>query len=314
MASWIVAGTSYSTNDVPMVPFFILYSMFGFQRVGDLCWLAGDIRARGFILGATSGRTTLNGEGLQHEDGHSQVLAGTVPSCRSYDPAFGYEVAVLIRRGLQRMYVEQIDEYWYLTLSNENHTQPALPDGVEEAIVRGLYRLSSGAATPSGVRVQLMGSGAILREVMAAADLLRERHGIASDVWSATSFNELARDAAACQRHNRLHPVADARVPHVAACLADADGPLVVATDYQRSWVEPIRAHVGRTMSVLGTDGYGRSDTRRALRRFFEVDREHVVIAALKALADAGHIDAAQVSAAIAAAGIDPDVHPPWTR
>ena len=314
MASWIVAGTSYSTNDVPMVPFFILYSMFGFQRVGDLCWLAGDIRARGFILGATSGRTTLNGEGLQHEDGHSQVLAGTVPSCRSYDPAFGYEVAVLIRRGLQRMYVEQIDEYWYLTLSNENHTQPALPDDVEEAIVRGLYRLSSGAATPSGLRVQLMGSGAILREVMAAADLLRERHGIASDVWSATSFNELARDAAACERHNRLHPIADARVPHVAACLADADGPLVVATDYQRSWVEPIRAHVGRTMSVLGTDGYGRSDTRRALRRFFEVDREHVVVAALKALADAGHIDAAQVTAAIAAAGIDPDVHPPWTR
>ena len=314
MASWIVAGTSYSSNDVPMIPFFILYSMFGFQRVGDLCWLAGDIRARGFILGATSGRTTLNGEGLQHEDGHSQVLAGTVPSCRSYDPAFGYEVAVLIRCGLRRMYVEQIDEYWYLTLTNENHLQPALPAGVEEDIVRGLYRLSSGPATASGLRVQLMGSGAILREVMAAAQLLHERHDVAADVWSATSFNELARDAAACERYDRLHPGEAPRTPHVAACLAGSEGPLVVATDYQRSWVEPIRAHVGRPMTVLGTDGFGRSDTRRALRRFFEVDREHVVVAALKALSDAGKMEVARVRAAIATAGIDPDVAPPWTR
>ncbi len=314
MASWIVAGTSYSSNDVPMIPFFILYSMFGFQRVGDLAWLAGDIRARGFILGATAGRTTLNGEGLQHEDGHSQVLAGTVPSCRSYDPAFAGEVAVLIREGLRRMYVEQVDEYWYLTLGNENYRHLPLPEGMEDNIIRGLYRFSSATPEAGGLRVQLMGSGAILNEAIAAAALLRERHGIAADVWSATSFNELARDAAACERHNRLHPGGDRRVPHVARCLEDAEGPLVVATDYIRSWVEPIRAHVGRPMTVLGTDGYGRSDTRRALRRFFEVDREHIAVAALQALSEAGAVAPETVAAAIREAGIDADAPPPWTR
>jgi pyruvate dehydrogenase E1 component len=314
MASWIVAGTSYSSNGVAMIPFFILYSMFGFQRVGDLAWLAGDIRARGFILGATAGRTTLNGEGLQHQDGHSQVLAGTVPCCRSYDPAFAGEVAVLIREGLRRMYVEQIDEYWYLTLGNENYRHPPLPDGVEDDIVRGLYRLHADGEVDGKPRVQLMGSGAILNEVVAAAAMLRERHGVAADVWSATSFNELARDAAACERHDRLHPGGEARVPHVARCLRDAQGPLIVATDYIRGWVEPIRAFVGRPMTVLGTDGYGRSDTRRALRRFFEVDREHIVVAALRALADAGSLPMDVVTAAIRHAGIDADMPAPWTR
>lgn len=317
MSSWIVAATSYSTNNVPMIPFYIYYSMFGLQRVGDLAWLAGDMRARGFLLGGTAGRTTLNGEGLQHEDGHSHILAGTIPNCISYDPTFAYEVVAIVRDGMRRMYAEQEDVYYYITLMNENYTHPGMPEGSEAGILKGLYQLSDGGKTPKkGHRVQLMGSGTILREVMFAAELLKSDFGIASDVWSATSYNELRRDGMAAERWSRLHPTEPARKSHVEQCLEGRDGPVIAATDYMRNYADQVREYVqaaGRRYTVLGTDGFGRSDYRRKLRRFFEVDRWHVVVAALKALADDGVIKHAVVAEAIAKYGLDAERAAPWT-
>ncbi|VTU13111.1 Pyruvate dehydrogenase E1 component [Variovorax sp. SRS16] len=317
MSSWIVAATSYSTNNVPMIPFYIYYSMFGLQRVGDLAWLAGDIRARGFLLGGTAGRTTLNGEGLQHEDGHSHILAGTIPNCISYDPTFAYEVVVIVRDGMRRMYAEQEDVYYYITLMNENYPHPGMPEGSEAGILKGLYQLGDGGKTPKkGHRVQLMGSGTILREVMAAAELLKTDFGVASDVWSATSYNELRRDGMAAERWSRLHPTEPARKSHVEQCLEGHDGPVVAATDYMRNYADQVREYVqaaGRRYTVLGTDGFGRSDYRRKLRRFFEVDRWHVAVAALKALADDGVIKHAVVAEAIEKYGLDAERAAPWT-
>ncbi|MET3918491.1 homodimeric-type pyruvate dehydrogenase E1 component [Variovorax sp. OAS795] len=317
MSSWIVAATSYSTNNVPMIPFYIYYSMFGLQRVGDLAWLAGDMRARGFLLGGTAGRTTLNGEGLQHEDGHSHILAGTIPNCVSYDPTFAYEVVAIVRDGMRRMYAEQEDVYYYITLMNENYPHPGMPEGSEAGILKGLYQLSDGGKTPKkGHRVQLMGSGTILREVMFAAELLKADFGIAADVWSATSYNELRRDGMATERWSRLHPTEPARKSHVEKCLEGHDGPVIAATDYMRNYADQVREYVqaaGRRYTVLGTDGFGRSDYRRKLRRFFEVDRWHVAVAALKALADDGVIKHAVVAEAIAKYGLDAERAAPWT-
>ncbi|MDQ0570543.1 pyruvate dehydrogenase E1 component [Variovorax paradoxus] len=317
MSSWIVAATSYSTNNVPMIPFYIYYSMFGLQRVGDLAWLAGDMRARGFLLGGTAGRTTLNGEGLQHEDGHSHILAGTIPNCVSYDPTFAYEVVAIVRDGMRRMYAEQEDVYYYITLMNENYAHPGMPEGSEAGILKGLYQLSDGGKTPKkGLRVQLMGSGTILREVMFAAELLKSDFGIASDVWSATSYNELRRDGMAAERWSRLHPTEPARKSHVEQCLEGHEGPVIAATDYMRNYADQVREYVqaaGRRYTVLGTDGFGRSDYRRKLRRFFEVDRWHVAVAALKALADDGAIKHTVVAEAIAKYGLDAERAAPWT-
>ncbi len=316
MSDWIAAATSYSIHGTPTIPFFIFYSMFGFQRVGDLAWAAGDMRARGFLLGATAGRTTLNGEGLQHQDGHSHLLAGAIPNCVPYDPSYAYELAVIIQDGLRRMVTDQEDVYYYLTVMNENDRQPAMPAGAEAGILKGMYRLPGldpAGATKKAPRVQLLGSGAILREVVAAASLLREDFGVEADLWSCPSFTLLARDGQAAERANRLHPEAPPRRSHVEACLAGTAGPVVAATDYVRTFAEQIRPWVGRRYLVLGTDGFGRSDTREQLRRFFEVDRQHVVVAALKALADEGAVPAATVTAAIAKYGIDPTRPDPWT-
>ena len=314
MCSWIAAATSYSSNNVPMIPFFIFYSMFGFQRVGDLAWAAGDMRARGFLLGGTSGRTTLNGEGLQHEDGQSQILASMVPNCLSYDPTFSYELAVIIQDGLRRMYREQEDIYYYITVMNENYAHPAMPDGVEQDILKGMYLFRAGAAKKQAPRVQLMGSGAIFREVIAAAELLEQDFGVAADLWSVTSFNQVRRDGLAAQRWNMLHPEAAPRVSHLEHCLTDHAGPVVAATDYMKLYSDQIRAWLaGRKFIALGTDGFGRSDTRKQLRKFFEVDRYHVVVAALKALADEGAVPASQVTKAIAKYGIDPEKPNPTT-
>ena len=303
MSSWIASATSYSTHGVATVPFYIYYSMFGFQRVGDLIWAAGDMQARGFLIGATAGRTTLAGEGLQHQDGHSQVMAGNVPNCISYDPTFGYELAVIIHSGLRRMYVEQERVFYYITTMNENYPQPALPEGVEEGIIRGLYRLSAGKGPETGIR--LLGSGTILREVMAAAEILEADFAVSAEVWSATSFNELGRDGRACDRYALLHPEAEPPVPWVRQCLGTSSAPVVAATDHVKAHADQIRAWVDAPYRVLGTDGFGRSDTRRALRRHFEVDRHFVVLAALRALADAGELDASVVRDAISRFGID---------
>ena len=320
MSSWIVAATSYSTSNVPMIPFYIYYSMFGLQRVGDLAWLAGDIRARGFLLGGTAGRTTLNGEGLQHEDGHSHILAGTIPNCVSYDPTFAYEVVTIIREGMRRMYEEQEDVYYYITLMNENYPHPALSDagkGAEQGILKGLYLLkSAGETTKKGLRVQLVGSGTILREVIAAADLLKADFGVTADVWSATSFNELRRDGMAAERWNLLHPTQPRRKSWVEMQLEGHPGPVVASTDYMRNYPDQIREYVqaaGRRYVVLGTDGFGRSDYRKNLRRFFEVDRHYVVIAALKALADDGVTKSSVVADAIGKYQLDAGRAAPWT-
>jgi pyruvate dehydrogenase E1 component len=306
-SSWIAAATSYSNHGVPMIPFYIYYSMFGFQRVGDLAWAAGDSRARGFLLGGTAGRTTLNGEGLQHEDGHSHLLASTIPNCVSYDPTYGYEVAVIIQDGLRRMLTEQEDVFYYLTLMNENYAHPALPAGAEEGIVRGMYLLRESSVAEDKPRVQLLGSGTILREVLAAAELLESEHGVAADVWSVTSFTELARDGLEAERWNRLHPTEQPRRSYVAAQLDGSRGPAVAATDYMRAFAEQIRPSMPGAYTVLGTDGFGRSDYRVKLRRFFEVDRHYVAVAALKALADGGELEPAAVQKAIKRYGIDPD-------
>ncbi len=315
MASWIAAATSYSLSDTPMIPFYIFYSMFGFQRVMDLAWAAGDSRARGFLLGATAGRTTLNGEGLQHEDGHSHIFSSVIPNCVSYDPTYAHEVAVIVQDGLRRMYTEQEDVFFYITLMNENYEHPGLPEGAEEGILRGLYLLREGAADtgPAAPRVQLLGSGTILREVQAGADLLAADFGVAADVWSAPSFTELRRDGLAVERWNLLHPMETPRRSWVEQCLGDRRGPVVAATDYVRAFADQVRSFVPGSFRVLGTDGYGRSDTRSKLRRFFEVDRHYVAVAALASLAADGTVPASTVADAIARYGVDPDRPAPWT-
>jgi pyruvate dehydrogenase E1 component len=320
LSSWIAAGTAYANHALPMVPFFILYSMFGFQRVGDLIWAAADQRARGFLLGATSGRTTLNGEGLQHQDGHSHLLSSTVPSCVSYDPTFAYELAVIVQDGLRRMYAEDEDVFYYVTLLNENYEHPPMPAGVEDGIRKGMYSLREapkkkvrGKKDTPPPRVQLLGSGAILREAMAAAELLADDFGVAADLWSVPSFNELRRDGMAVERWNRLHPGDEPRRSHVEQCLDDRQGPVVASTDYMRAVADQIRPCVRGRYVTLGADGFGRSDMREALRGFFEIDRHHVVVAALKALADDGELPAAKVSEAIEKYGIDTEAPEPWT-
>ncbi|MFC3716497.1 pyruvate dehydrogenase (acetyl-transferring), homodimeric type [Luteimonas soli] len=307
-ASWLACATSYSTNDLQLLPFYIYYSMFGFQRVGDAAWQAGDMRARGFLLGATAGRTTLNGEGLQHEDGHSLVQAGLIPNVRSYDPTFSYEVVTLVQHGMQRMLAEQHDEYWYITLMNENYSHPAMPEGSAEGIIKGMYLFKDAGKPKKGEhRVQLMGSGTILREVIAAAELLDKDFGVTADIWSCPSFNELARDGQDAERHNRLHPEAKPRKAYVTQQLEGRQGPAIVATDYIRAYPEQVRAYVPMHYTVLGTDGYGRSDTRANLRRHFEVDRFHVAQAAIAALAAEGKMTAKDVSRAIKLYKIDTD-------
>ncbi|MEN5099873.1 pyruvate dehydrogenase (acetyl-transferring), homodimeric type [Stenotrophomonas sp. TWI809] len=307
ICSWIAAGTAYSNHGLATIPFYIFYSMFGLQRVGDLAWAAADARTRGFLLGATSGRTTLMGEGLQHDDGHSHVLSSVIPSCVSFDPTYNFELAVIIQDGLRRMYVDQEDIYYYITVLNEAYPHPALPEGSEAGILKGLYLLHPAAAdSDPALRVQLMGSGAILREVEAAATLLQQDFGIASDVWSATSLTELRRDGLAAERWNLLHPVEEPRVPYVHQCLAAHPGPVIVATDYMKIVGDQIRPFIdGRRFTALGTDGFGRSDTRESLRTFFEVDRHFIVLAALKSLADDGRIERGQLQVAIDRYGID---------
>ena len=304
MADWIAAATSYSTHGVQMIPVYIFYSMFGLQRTGDLCWAAGDMRARGFLVGGTAGRTTLNGEGLQHEDGHSHIWSAAIPNCISYDPTFSYEIAVIVQDGLRRMVAEQQDVYYYLTVMNENYEHPEMPAGSEADILKGMYSFRKGAAS-NGPRVQLLGSGTIFREAMAAAELLRRDWGVESDLWSCPSFTELAREGQATARWNMLHPTDKQKLSHVEQCLKDTRGPVIAATDYIRAFADQIRAFVPRRYVVLGTDGFGRSDTREKLRHFFEVDRNWVTVAALKALADDGQIDAAKVAEAIGKYGLD---------
>tara|TARA_R110000772_G_scaffold46915_2_gene107191 strand:+ start:64005 stop:66656 length:2652 start_codon:yes stop_codon:yes gene_type:complete len=311
-SAWIAAATSYSTSGYPMVPFYIFYSMFGFQRIGDLAWAAGDSQARGFLIGATAGRTTLNGEGLQHQDGHSHLLASTIPNCVSYDPAYAYELAIIIQDGLRRMYQEGENKFYYITTMNENYQQPEMPQGVEEGIVRGLYSLRR-STRKKGPRVQLMGAGTILREVEAAAVMLEQDYGVAADIWSLTSINELQREGKRVARWNLLHPEDEPRVPYLTGQLEGHDGPVVVATDYMKAHAEQLRQFIPRRYSVLGTDGYGRSDTRERLRRFFEVSREFVVLAALRALVDEGALKPAVVVEAMQALGISPDKIDPTT-
>jgi pyruvate dehydrogenase E1 component len=310
LSSWVAAATSYSVHGVTMLPFYLYYSMFGFQRVGDLIWAAADQRSRGFLLGGTAGRTTLGGEGLQHQDGSSHVVAATVPNCRAYDPAFAYELAVIVDHGARQMIERQDDVFYYVTVTNENYAQPSLPPGVADDIVRGMYRL---AASEAGGQVRLLGSGAILREVVAAGEMLRDDWKIASEIWSVTSFAELAREAAEVARWNRLHPAGDVRTSHVERCLP-ANAPIVAATDYVRAYPQLISSYVAAPFVALGTDGFGRSDTRTALRAYFEVDRRHVVVAALDALAKQDTIERRAVGEAIARYDIDVDERPPWAH
>jgi len=307
MASWIAAATSYSTSNRIMVPFYIYYSMFGFQRFGDLAWAAGDMQARGFLLGGTSGRTTLNGEGLQHEDGHSHVLASTIPNCISYDPTFAHEVGVILHHGLKGMVERQDNVFYYVTLLNENYAMPGLKPGTEEQIIKGMYLCKEGPKLKT--RVQLLGSGTILRESIAAQQLLEQDWGVAADIWSCPSFTELARDGQDAERWNLLHPTQAPRVPFVAQQLEGHAGPVIASSDYIKSHSEQIRPFIpaGRRYKVLGTDGFGRSDFRRRLREHFEVNRHYIVVAALKALSEQGTLPAAKVAEAIARYGIDSD-------
>ncbi|MCF6210404.1 MAG: pyruvate dehydrogenase (acetyl-transferring), homodimeric type [Gammaproteobacteria bacterium] len=309
MSSWIAAATAYSAHGVSVIPFYIYYSMFGFQRIGDLAWAAGDMQARGFLIGGTAGRTTLAGEGLQHQDGHSLLLSSTIPNCISYDPTFAYEMAVIIRDGMKRMFTEQEDVFYYITAMNENYTHPAMPKGAEEGIIKGLYLLQGGSKRRGKKKphVQLMGSGAILREAIAAADLLNAEWGVDADIWSATSFTELAREARDCDRWNRLHPTEAPKQAFVAQCLQGQTGPVIAATDYVQDYAEQIRKWVPGRYEVLGTDGFGRSDTRAQLRKHFEVNRYYIVVAALKALADEGTLSADKAAEAIAQYAIDAD-------
>jgi pyruvate dehydrogenase E1 component len=315
MSSWIAAATSYSSNNRVMIPFYTFYSMFGMQRIGDLVWAAGDMRARGFLMGGTAGRTTLNGEGLQHEDGHSHIFAATIPNCMPYDPSFSHEVAVIVQDGLRRMVTEQEDVFYYITLMNENYPMPGLRPGTEEGILKGMYLLQPGPAE-SKLRVQLIGSGTILRESVFAAELLNSDWGIAADVWSAPSLTMVARDGVDCERWNLVNPTATPRVPYVTQLLQDTTGPIVSTTDYVRLFSEQIRAYIpkGRNFTVLGTDGFGRSDTRVKLREFFEVNRYYITVAALKALADDGVIAQSVVAEAVAKYGLDPAKPNPVTQ
>jgi pyruvate dehydrogenase E1 component len=325
ISSWIAAATSYSAHGVPMLPFYIFYSCFGFQRIGDLIWGAADSRSRGFLLGATAGRTTLSGEGLQHEDGSSHLLFSTVPNCVAYDPAFGYELAVILQDGMRRMLEDQEDVFYYVTVMNENYVHPAMPEGARQGILKGMYKLREAGggrweakATPAsplageGTKVQLLGSGTILREVLAAAELLEQDWNVAADVWSVTSFTQLRREGIEIDRWNRLHPDATPRRTHVEQCLEATRGPVIAATDYMRTVPDLVRTWVPRRYTVLGTDGFGRSDTRGRLRSFFEVDRFHVAVAALHALADEGTVDRPLVKQAIEKYGIDADRSNPW--
>ncbi|HVH05065.1 MAG TPA: pyruvate dehydrogenase (acetyl-transferring), homodimeric type [Myxococcota bacterium] len=306
LSSWIAAATAYSNHGIAMIPFFIFYSMFGFQRVGDFIWAAGDSRARGFLLGGTSGRTTLSGEGLQHQDGHSHVAAAQVPNCVAYDPTFAYELAVILHDGLRRMFAEQESVFYYLTVGNENYVHPPMPEGAEAGILRGMYLLRPGEGSGDGPRVQLLGCGAILREVLAAADLLRDDFRVAADVWSVTSFTELQRDGVEAERWSLLHPTLPRRASYVETCLAARPpGPVVAATDWVRAFAEPIRGFVPRRYHVLGTDGFGRSDRRERLRAHFEVDRHWVAVAALRSLAEAGAIEPGAVQRALEKYAID---------
>jgi pyruvate dehydrogenase E1 component len=310
LCSWIAAGTAYSNHGIAMVPFYIFYSMFGFQRVGDFIWAGGDSQARGFLMGATAGRTTLAGEGLQHQDGHSQLLATTVPNCVAYDPTYAYELAVIVQDGMRRMYVEQESIFYYITVMNENYHQPALPEGAAAGILKGGYRLREGGR--GKVRATLLGSGTILRESLAAAQILENDYGIPADVYSITSFSELRREALETERWNLLHPNDSARVPYVRQLLQDRGATVVAATDYMRIVPDQIRQWVGEPYVTLGTDGYGRSDSRAALRKHFEVDRNYIVVATLKALADQGKIEKKNVTGAMQALGIDPTKPVPW--
>ena len=316
MAAWMACATSYSTHDYPLIPFYIFYSMFGFQRVGDLAWAAGDMRSRGFLLGGTAGRTTLNGEGLQHQDGHSHVLASTVPNCIAYDPAYGCELAVILHDGMKRMYQDNESVYYYITLMNENYIQPALVKGSEAGILAGMYLFESHSKKGKKKlpRVQLLGAGAILNEVRAAATLLLDEYGVESDVWSVTSFNELAREGQKAQRWNRLNPDKPAKPSYVETCFDGHDGPVVASTDYIRMYAEQIRPFIDREYTVLGTDGFGRSDTREKLRQFFEVDRYHVVVAALDALRHRKEVDVSVVMDAIRKFDIDRNCLSPMHR
>ncbi|HEY7774652.1 MAG TPA: pyruvate dehydrogenase (acetyl-transferring), homodimeric type [Marinagarivorans sp.] len=314
MSAWIAAATAYSNYKIPMVPFYVYYSMFGFQRIGDLAWLAGDAQARGFLIGATAGRTTLNGEGLQHQDGHSHILANTIPNCRSYDPTYSYELAVIITDGLRRMYAEKENVFYYITTENENYQHYEMPEGAEQGIVKGIYKLHEGKKTPKGKhRVQLMGAGSILREVEAAADMLRADFGIESDVWSVTSVNELTRNGQSAERWNRYHPDQKPKKAYLTEVLEKQDGPFVISTDYMKNYSEQLRQYIPGDYYVLGTDGFGRSDSRSKLREFFEVDRNYVAVTALKALADQGKIDVKVVVDAMAKYGIDADKAEPLT-
>ncbi len=313
MSAWIAAATAYSTYREPMIPFYIYYSMFGFQRVGDLCWLAGDIQARGFLIGATAGRTTLNGEGLQHQDGHSHVMANTIPNCHSYDPTYSFELAVIIQDGMKRMYQQKENCFYYITTMNENYAHPEMPEGVEEGIIRGIYKLIEGKKATKKKKVQLMGAGTILREVEAAAQLLRDNHGVESDVWSVTSVNELTRDGQRAERWNRYHPDQPPRKAYLTEVMETSEGPFIISTDYVKNYSEQLRPYVPGPYYVLGTDGFGRSDSRAKLRQFFEVDRFYVTITALKALADEGVIPVKEVLAAIKKYNIDPEKADPMT-
>ena len=304
ISSWIAAGTSYSNHGVQMVPFYIFYSMFGFQRIGDFLWAAGDSRARGFLIGGTSGRTTLAGEGLQHQDGHSHLLAASLPSCIGYDPAFAFEIALIVQEGLRRMVELQEDIFYYLTVANENYAHPLRPEGSEEGVLRGMYRFQDAG---TGGKVQLLGSGAILHEVLAAARLLEQDFDIGSDVWSVTSFTELRREGLECERWNRHHPQATPKVSYVSACLNERSAPVIAASDYMQAYADQIRCFVPRRYVVLGTDGYGRSDTRTELREFFEISRYYIAVAALKALADEGGVPHSIVVEAMLKYGVDPE-------
>jgi len=314
-SSWIAAATAYTNHDVSMIPFYVFYSMFGFQRIGDLAWAAGDMQARGFLIGGTAGRTTLSGEGLQHQDGHSLLTAAQIPNCISYDPTFSYEVAVIMHNGLERMYKNQESVFYYITAMNENYVHPAMPEGedVKEGIIKGMYPFKTSTSTEDKLRVQLLGSGTILREVIAAAALLAEDYGVAADIWSVTSFNELYREGSEIQRWNLLHPEESPRVSYVTQCLQERSGPVIAATDYIKAYSEQIRAFVPKPYHVLGTNGFGRSDSRKQLRRFFEVDRHYVVIAALKALVDVGSLPASTVTKAMQKYNIDPNKPSPMT-
>jgi len=304
-SSWIAAATSYSTTGIQTIPFYIFYSMFGFQRIGDLAWAAGDSRARGFLLGATAGRTTLNGEGLQHEDGHSHLLAATIPNCVSYDPCFAYELAVIIQNGLERMIQNQEDVYYYITVMNENYTHPEIPKGVEQGIIEGIYPLKKSKI--KGPKVQLMGSGVILREVIEAARILEADFKVAADIFSVTSFNELRKNALDIERWNRLNPGKDKKLSNIENAISDKESPIIASTDYMKSFPEQIARFLPNHFIPLGTDGYGRSDSREALRDFFEVDRFYIVIAALNALVDAKKIDSTILLKAVKDYNLDGD-------